>query len=499
MARRYVSVWFRHLTTDWFSLQAPERHKQPFVLTAPVHGRVMIVAANAVAEARGLHVGMVLADARAVEPTLLALPEKPELANKLLHRLAEWCIRFTPVVAVDLPNGLLLDVSGCAHLWGGEAPYLETILKKLQARHYDVQAAMADTPGLAWAVARYGRAPWVIDTHRHIDTLLPLPPEALRLDADVVARMHRLGLHQVRQFIHLPRTSLRRRFGEAFLRRLGQALGHEDEVLESVQPLEAYQERLPCLEPIVTATGITIALEQLLQMLCQRLQQEQKGLRTAVLKGYRVDGKVEQVTIGTHRPSNSPRHLFKLFEPSLPTIEPALGIELFILEAPKVEDHYDHQEKLWEGHGGLDDLRLSELIDRLAGRLGPEVIHRYVPDEHYWPERSLRRATSLQEAVTSPWCLGHVRPLQLLATPERIEVTALTPDHPPMLFRYKGQLHTIIRADGPERIEQEWWLQQGQHRDYYRVEDQEGRRYWLFRLGHYHEKIYQWFIHGFLA
>jgi protein ImuB len=485
--------------TDWFSLQAPERRAQPFVLTAPVHGRVMIVAANIVAETRGIHVGMALADARAVEPTLLALPEKPDLAGRLLHRLAEWCIRFTPIVAVNLPDGLLLDVSGCAHLWGGETPYLETILKKLQARHYDVQAAMADTPGLAWAVARYGRAPWVIDTQGHVDALLTLPPEALRLEADAVARMHKLGLHQIRQFIHLPRTSLRRRFGESFLQRLGQALGHENEVLESVQPVEAYQERLPCLEPIVTATGIAIALEQLLQALCQRLQQEQKGLRTAVLKGYRVDGRVEQVTIGTHRPSNSPKHLGKLFEPSLPTIEPALGIELFILEAPKVEDHYDYQEKLWEGHGGLDDLRLSELIDRLAGRLGTEVIHRYVPDEHYWPERSLRRAISLQELSASPWCLGHVRPLQLLAVPERIEVTAPIPDYPPMLFIYKGQRHKIVRADGPERIEQEWWLQQGQHRDYYRVEDEEGRRYWLFRLGHYHEKIYQWFIHGFLA
>ena len=499
MARRYVSVWFRHLTTDWFSLQEPALRQQPLVLTAPVHGRVMIVAANSVAEARGIHAGMVLADARAVEPTLQAWPEKPELANKLLHRLAEWCIRFTPVVAVDPPDGLLLDVSGCTHLWGGETPYLETIVKKLQARHYDVQAAMADTVGAAWGVARHGRAPWVIEPRGHLDALLVLPPEALRLEADAVARMHKLGLHQIGQFMHVQRTSLRRRFGEHFLQRLGQALGHEEEILESVQPVEAYQERLPCLEPIVTATGIAIALEQLLQTLCQRLQQEQKGLRTAVLKGYRVDGKVEQVTIGTHRPSHSPRHLFKLFETSLSTIEPALGIELFILEAPKVEEHHDRQEKLWEGYGGLDDLRLSELVDRLAGRLGTAVIHRYLPDEHYWPERSFRRATSLQEQSTAPWCIGHLRPLQLLAVPERIEVTALTPDHPPMLFRYKGQLHTIVRADGPERIEQEWWLQQGQHRDYYRVEDDAGRRYWLFRLGHYHEKIYQWFIHGFLA
>ena len=191
-------------------------------------------------------------------------------------------------------------------------------------------------------------------------------------------------------------------------------------------------------------------------------------------------------------------HLFKLFEIKLSTIEPALGIELFVLEAPKVEDHFPLQEKLWEGSGGLEDERLSELLDRLSSRTGVQAT-RYLPDEHYWPERSLKPASSLIEKLTTEWRKDKLRPLQLLAIPERIEVTAPIPDYPPMLFQHKGKLHRIIKADGPERIEQEWWLQQGQHRDYYRVEDESGNRYWLFRLGHYDDKTFQWFIHGFFA
>jgi protein ImuB len=297
----------------------------------------------------------------------------------------------------------------------------------------------------------------------------------------------------------MPRPSLRRRFGQHFLSQLDKALGQQMDILQPVVPVETWQERLPCMEPIVTATGIEIALQELLKALCFRLHQNQKGMRTAVFKSYRVDGKVEHIGIETNSASYNANHLFKLFEFKLATIEPALGIELFVLEAPKVETYHPKQEKMWEDSGGLEDIRLSELIDRLASRIGKQSIHRYVPDEHYWPERSYKPVASLSEIPTSSWRTDKVRPLQLLKVPERIDVTSLMPDYPPMLFVHKGKIHNIIKADGPERIEQEWWIQKGQHRDYYRVEDEDGNRYWLFRLGHYHDKIYQWFLHGFFA
>jgi protein ImuB len=460
---------------------------------------MIITATNAIAERKGIACGTVLADARAIIPELEVLDDKPDLAEKLLTRLAEWCIRFTPIVAIDPPDGLLLDVTGCSHLWGGDGSYIADIVKKLNTRGYDVRAAMADTIGVAWAVARFGNEPLVIVHGKNLEALMCLPPEALRLESDAVERLHKLGLHKVRQFINMPHGSLRRRFGQHFVERLEMAIGQRLELLSPVIPIEPYQERLPCMEPIVTATGIEIALQQLLETLCLRLQQEQKGLRTAIFKGYRVDGKIENIRIATSRPSHSVKHLFKLFEIKLSTIEPALGIELFMLEAPKVEDHLPQQEKMWVGSAGVEDVRLSELIDRLASKIGMDNIHRYLPDEHYWPERSFKPASSLHEKLTTIWNPDKLRPLQLLQKPERIEVTAPIPDYPPMLFRYKGQLHKVVKADGPERIGQEWWIQDGQHRDYYSVEDEAGQRYWLFRLGHYHDKIYQWFIHGFFA
>lgn len=496
---RYVSIWFRYLNTDWFSLRQPYLRNVPFALRTPSHGRMIVTASNAAAESKGIRSGMALADARAILPDLEVMDDKPELTVKLLRRLAEWCIRFTPLAAVDLPDGLLLDATGCTHLWGGDQAYVDDIIKKLNTRGYDVRVAIADTVGVAWGVARYGQEPLVVSESLQLEALMNLPPEALRLEEETVDRLHKLGLHKVRQFMGMSRSSLRRRFGTHFLMRLDMALGRETETIQPVQLPVLYQERLPCLEPIVTATGIEIALRQLLETLCFRLQQEQKGLRAAVFKGYRVDGKVEQIDIGTNRPSHHLHHLFKLFEIKLHTLEPALGIELFTLEATKVEDHLPVQEKMWEGSGGLEDIRLSELVDRLTTRAGTKGIHRYLPAEHYWPERSFKTTSSLQEKPTTSWRADKPRPLQLLRMPEHIEVTAPIPDYPPLLFRYKGKIHQIVKADGPERIEQEWWLQQGQHRDYYRVEDEEGHRYWLFRLGHYHDKSYQWFIHGFFA
>lgn len=499
MAARYVSIWFRYLKTDWSSLDKPHLRKSPCVLRSPSHGRMIIVAANEPARARGIRIGDVLADARAIVPGLEVQDDQPEIWDKILRRLAEWCIRFTPVVAVDPPDGLLLDASGCAHLWGGEAQYIRAIQEGLSKKGYDVRVGMAETPLVAWGVARYGVTA-LVPAGQNAEAFLDLPVEALRQEAETTDRLRRLGLHRVRQFITIPRPSLRRRFGTQFLRQLDLALGRESVTLEPVMPIEPYREQLPCMDPVVTAPGIEIALRELLERLCTRLEKEQKGLRTAVFKGYRVDGKWIQVDVATNRPTHNREHLFKLFGIKLPSLEPDLGIELFVLEAPKVEPALPQQEKMWDASGGLEDVRLSELIDRLANRVGPSRIRRYLPDEHHWPERSVKVTNSLREQPMTSWPSNKPRPLQLLCPPERIDVTAPIPDYPPMLFRYNGKLHHVARADGPERIEREWWVENGQHRDYYCVEDDDGRRYWLFRLGHYDDdQSSEWFMHGFFA
>lgn len=500
MPKRFVTIWFRYLKTDRFTLRQPALAAVPFVLASPDHGRMVVTAANIIAQSQGVDIGMAVADARAIIPSLQVLDDKPELSTKLLRALAEWFIRYTPLVSVDPPTGLILDTTGCAHLWGGEKPYLAEIITRLKRSGYTVRTGMADTIGTAWAIAYYGADASIIEHGQQTTALLSLPPASLRLETETAERLEKLGLRKVSQFISMPQSALRRRFGQSLLKRLDQALGHEEEPMIPVLAPEPFQERLPCLDPIITANGIAIALERLLDALCHRLKQEGKGLRAALLKCYRVDGKIEQVSIGTNRASNNTRHIFKLFEFKLPGIEPALGIELFILEAPKVEDVSAAQETLWESTGGLNNVGLAELLDRVVGKMGTGHIHRYLPAEHYWPERSFQPATDLLEQPLSAWKAGRPRPLQLLPTPECIEVTAPIPDYPPMMFRHKGILHKITRADGPERIEPEWWIQEGQHRDYYCVEDEEGCRYWLFRSGHYDaEKSYQWFIHGFFA
>lgn len=500
MQKRFVSIWFPHLATDWFAAKQPQLKNTAFVLKASSHNRIIVTAANAKAGAKGLAVGMALADARAIYPSLQVFDDKPTLTPQLLQRIAEWSIRFTPSAAPDVPDGILLDATGCTHLWGSEEAYLADITKRLAARGYTARAAIADTIGTAWATARFGKGLLVVESKDQLQALRNLPPAALRLGTDVIERLHKLGLHKIADFISIPRTALRRRFGPHIILRIAQALGEVEEVFNPIFPPQPYEERLPCIEPIVTRIGIEIALERLLQILCGRLRKECKGLRTAYFRCYRTDSTAQGIEISTSRPSHHEEHLFHLFSLKLSTLEPKNGIELFVLEATKVEDYAPTQESLWEGNGRLNNEKLAQLIDRIAGKFGQEAIRRYLPAEHHWPEGSYKQATTLTEKRSIEWKTDKPRPIQVLPMPEAVEVTAPVPDYPPMNFRYKGKLHTIKKADGPERIEQEWWIGEGEHRDYYAVEDEEGCRYWLFRLGHYTgDRRHQWFLHGFFA
>lgn len=495
-----MAIWFPQLLAEGMLRRRPHLKDALFVLAAPEHGRMRITAVCPAAQKHGIAVGMAVADARALVGNIQVLDDEPQLSLRLLTGLGHWCIRYTPVVATDLPDGLLLDVSGCAHLWGGEARYAADIQNRLEGFGYTTRVAIAGTMGTAWALARYGKQP-VMRTPSGEErmTLFSLPPAALRLENSIVERLQKLGLCTIGHFIHMGRSILRRRFGVGLLDRMDQAFGWKDEPLIPLQPVEPFQERLPCLEPIVTRSGIEIALQQLLNDLCERLVKEGKGLRKAVFKAYRVDGEVQSIEIGTHLPSQQATHLFKLFELKIEQIEPALGIELFVLEAPNVQKARSSQEALWHS-STVNDTRLAQLLDQLTGKLGKDIVHRYLPDEHYWPERSARQAKELSEQPATAWRDDRPRPIRLLRNPEPVEVAAPIPDYPPMHFRHKGQLHTIKKADGPERIEQEWWIQVGEHRDYYIVEDETGARYWLFRLGHYTgEKPQQWFLHGYFA
>lgn len=505
MKKRFVSIWFHHLKADWV-LRHKERlglndiQDQPFVLTHKSQGKIIITATNKKAEMQGITSGMTVADARAFVKNLIVVDDRPNLEEKVLTGLAEWCIRFSPIVCADLPDGLIIDATGCTHLWGGEQEYLKTISRRIKELGYGVRISMADTIGCAWAVARYGKLSAIVESEKELDALMPLPPNALRIEEDTIARLNKLGLRRISDFVAMPRASLRRRFGDQLIRRLNQAIGYEEEIIQPVTPIESYEERLPSLDPIITRKGIEIALERLLETTCQKLIKDGKGVRTCIFKGFRIDGKMQSMQIATNKATHNQQHLYKLFENSIDKFEPGPGIELFSLQVQKYEDVISSQEKLWTSEKGLEDQELCQLLDRITGKFGNNAVHRYLPDEHFWPERSMKVATSLTEKSISQWRIDKPRPVQLLPVPEKIEVMAPVPDYPPMQFRYKNKLHKISKADGPERIEQEWWIQQGEHRDYYYVEDEEGKRYWLFRSGHYTgDKSHQWFIHGFFA
>jgi len=498
MASRMVSIYFPSLTADWMTRRKPELKDIPFASALTERGRRIIKSVNTLARDKGVFEEMVVADCRALVPELHLVDYDPEQPKRLLNALAEWCIRYSPSVAVTLPDGLLIDSSGCDHLWGGEQSYLEDIERRFSLFGYQVKTAMADTIGAAWALSRFGKRCTVVEPDKQAKAIFELPAVALRLETSSIEKLNKLGLVHIGSFMEMPRTALRRRFGQSLLTRLDQALGAEMEFLEPVRPVAPYQERLPSLEPIRTAPGIEIALQELIAVLCQRLKQESKGLRKCILRCYRMDGNIQVIEISTSRPSRNTTHLFKLFETRIPQIEPDLGIELFVLEAPVVEDLQNEQDALWTV-ARAGESAVAELLDRLAGKIGARAIHRYLPDEHYWPEHAYKEAGSLSEPASTSWRMDLPRPLHVLQVPEQIEVSVPIPDYPPLLFRYKNTLHTVEKADGPERIEQEWWLQSGLYRDYYCVEDELGRRYWLFRSGDYASDDVKWFIHGFFA
>lgn len=493
-----MAIWFRHLLTDGLALRRPDLKGLPFVLVAPVKNKIIVTASSAPAEQQGVFAGVAAADARAAVAGLMVINDTPGKAAKLLRLLGLWCIRYTPVVAIDLPDGLILNLSGCAHLWIDERGYLKEIVLKLRNAGFDARAAIADTPGAAWAISRFGKTSPIVESGLQIQALAALPPAALRLEPDVLERLHKLGFRTIGNLISIPASVLRRRFGNMLLLRMDQALGKKEEELVPLVPPVPYVERLPSLEPIRTALGIEIAIEKLLSALCIRLKTEGKGLRKAVLKCHRIDGRKVQIGITTNRGSQNLQHLHKLFKLQIAKIEPALGIDLFVLEALKIVDVDTVQEQLWAETKGLEDAALAELLDRVAGKIGAAAIGRYLPAEHYWPEKSVKLAVSLQEEPGTTWPV-QMRPIRLLTVPERIQVMALVPDNPPKMFMYKNKRHNIIKADGPERIGREWWRDGGEHRDYYAVEDSDGQRYWVFRSGPYNGNSPAWYLHGYFS
>ena len=468
-----------------------------------------LAAVSAEAAKLGLHVGQKATDAMALVPELAMADAEPEADAKGLTELVDWCVRFSPAVAADRPDGLFLDISGVAHLWGGEAEMMDDFRARLLENGLPFRLAIADTPGAAWALAHFGRDGTIAPPNGQGELLQPLPPSALRLDPEAAAQIERLGLRRLGQLMDIPRAPLGRRFGAGTLERLDQALGRSSEALAFRRPPTPWVARLAFFEPISAPEDMTRVTEDVTAKLCARLEAEGHGGRRFEIAFHRVDGKAPSVAVGLSLPGRDARRIGRLFQPKLETVDPGFGIESVTIAAYAVEPVSGRQVRLEAGLDAAVEDGLAPLVDRLANRLGPCAVWRAAPFESHVPELAVAREAALgaPENEARPWDREAPRPVRLFRRPEPLEqVVALLPDDPPVQFRWRGRVHRVQRAEGPERIGEEWWkgdigdVSVGHVRDYYRVEDAEGGRFWLFRAGLYGgEGQPKWWLHGLFA
>ena len=457
----------------------------------------------------GLHVGQKATDAMALVPGLTTAEAEAESDAQALTALVDWCVRFSPAVAADRPDGLFLDISGVAHLWGGEAELMADFRDRLAANGLPFRLAIADTPGAAWAIAHFGQDGTIAPPNGQADLLAPLPPAALRLEAEAAAQIERLGLRRLAQLMDIPRAPLGRRFGAHTLDRLDQALGRSAEALAFRRPPTPWFARLAFFEPISAPEDMTRVTEDVTAKLCAQLETGGHGGRRFEIAFHRVDGKALSVAVGLSLPGRDARRIARLFQPKIETVDPGFGIESVTIAAYAVEPVGGRQVRIESTVDAAVEDGLAPLVDRLANRLGPLAVWRAAPFESHVPELAVAREPALgaPPSEARPWDREAPRPVRLFRRPEPVEqVVALLPDDPPVQFRWRGRVHRVQRAEGPERIGEEWWkgdigdVSITHVRDYYRVEDTEGGRFWLFRAGLYgSEDAPKWWLHGLFA
>ncbi len=492
----------------------------PFVLFASSQNGQHIFAANAAAGRLGFYKGQPLADARAIFPTLIVEAADSEGDDKALLQLALWHQCYSPFVRADAPNGISIDITGCAHLFGGEAALLENLQQRLRRFGLTEKLGIAPTIAAAFAAARYGPAARGVITDETLhDHLAPLPVAALQLEAVTVAALAKVGLHRIRDLIGKPRAPLVARFGPQLMMRLDQAFAKQDETFGALAAPPFYRALRRFAEPLITMPAIEYVVQELAADLAAALNRAGKGARKAELSLFRVDGWSE--TLAIHMSalglSRDGRHLARLLCERLDKVKDhrGFGFEAATLSAFDVEKYVPYQNVLkTEEKRCKRPADLARLTDRLVNRFGYRNVTRFAPSASYIPERSASSTPALQGAAHHDW-RTHLRvlqggnfpgrPLLLFASPEPVKTLAEVPDGPPIRFEWRRRWRRVARAEGPERIAPEWWRKYDktnrQTRDYYRVEDDDGRRFWLYRDG-LHERPGdkpRWFMHGLFA
>lgn len=482
------------------------------VFSDKVENAMRIVALDGLAERLRLKRGQGVAEARAMHPTLDVLPADPAADQSFLSGLADWCDRYTPLVAYAGADGLALDITGCTHLHGGEKALLDDVLSRLFQLGVEARGAIAASPGLAWALARFSGND-VIEAGEEAVALGPLPVMALRLPQAVTDTLIRLGLTHIGDLMEAPRAALARRFGPLVFLRLDQALGLDDEPLSPRRPVAELSVERRLISPVSGEDDILGLALQLAGGLKTRLEERGEGGRQFELLLFRVDGKVFRLLAGTSSPLRDPKRIASLYRERLAAVHDDLdagyGFEILRLCVLKAEPISSVQDDF---SGRPDQSRaLADFTDRVVARFGDDVLSIAVLAASHIPERaaSLQPASdgafpAARRVQAEEWPVVPVRPLRLLTHPERVEVPAAdVPDGAPERFFWRRTAYRVARAEGPERIAAEWWIdgEDAPTRDYFRIEDETGRRFWMFRNGLFQrERMHpDWFMHGIFA
>ena len=446
---------------------------------------------------------MAVAQAQALVPELAIQDAALAEDATALEKLALWALRlYAPLVAVDPPDGLVIDATGTAHLHGGEDAMLRDMADRLADADVRARASMADSWGAAHAFARASSKPVMVVPPSESPALLQrLPLGFLRLPRDMVAQLRRLGFERVADIASQPRAPLVQRFGPLLHQRLDQALGRLREPIEPARAPELIETRRQFAEPIGAPETLTRYTGKLTEALCEMLVAKGVGVRRLDLLFHRVDSEVQAIRIGTARPNRDAKRLTRLLCDKLETIDPGFGVEAMSLCATLVEPFETRQVRssLLDESPEAD---VSSLVDILANRVGAGKLYRFAPVESDVPERSVMRIAPASAPTGKTWPLRQPRPVRLLKKPELIETLALLPDHPPVSFSWRGVRRRVKQADGPERIFGEWWKRDAELasvRDYFRVEDEQGERFWIFRSGdgeHPETGAQFWYLHG---
>ncbi|GBQ69444.1 protein ImuB [Ameyamaea chiangmaiensis NBRC 103196] len=480
----------------------------PLVLAGHDGGRRLVLATDGAARRLGLRTGMTVAHVQALHPGLTILPADPQGDTAALHALGLWLQqRLAPIVGLDPPDGLVLDTTGTDHLHGGEAAMLTRLADRLRHAGLCARLAIADNWGAAHAIARYGPEHLaIVPPGANGHALSPLPIEGLRLDAATLDGLHALGLSRIGDLARRPRAPLALRFGPTVTLRLDQACGARAEAIVALRPVDPVAVTHNLGEPIAAAETIARYITMLTTPFCAALEARGQGARRVDLLLHRVDNHCEVIRIALSRPMRDVARLARLLCDRIETITPGFGIERLELIATLAEPLDGRQtEAALAGGDAEASPDLPALLDTLANHVGADALYRCAAIESDVPERSVRRVAPLGPASLPVWPVHWPRPERLLPHPEPVRTLAVLPDHPPRFFVWRGKRHDVRCADGPERVFGEWWRDDREltaARDYFRVEDMSGGRYWLYRAGdgeHGETGTQAWFLHGIFA